>query len=59
MKLEHSREERLLTASKKMSKKEMMKIWQERFESVDKIMHTLSLYGFTGRTHFTFQRFYL
>lgn len=45
---EHAREARFLSANKRMSKKESMKIWQDRFSSVDKIIETLSVYGFTS-----------
>jgi hypothetical protein len=45
---EHERETRLLKAEKKQQVDEMLKIWQERFTSVDRLMDTLAKYNMYG-----------
>jgi len=48
LKHEHERESKLLEASKHATKPMQMKMYQERLESVDRIMSCLSSYNFTS-----------
>jgi hypothetical protein len=45
---EHERESGLLRSTKMNSRLEKMAIWQDRFESIDRVRFTLESYGFIG-----------
>jgi hypothetical protein len=48
MEAEHERESKMLVARKSMSKKEMAAVWKERLSSADRLMNTITLYGFAN-----------